>query len=277
MTFAWLGVVSVVLSATSTVTCGDRWVAPPLDASTVHAWTFSARRGDKVVFETFPDSAWPRPVNVQAELIDASTGTRLAFNNDKAFGDLHARVQACIPTTGDYVARVGVPAGSLGGSYVGTLQCTPADRRHDDCADAGTLSCGTVFWESAGPCLTNDFDAGPGGCTGYASTGGDAVFGLRVEAGWSLEVTLQSTADAVLLLVADCANVAASCVAGADRTLAGEPEELRYRFDAAGRWFLILDHHGGGQGDLRLHGELDCRSVAVESIPWSQLRRLYRE
>ena len=134
-----------------------------------------------------------------------------------------------------------------------------------------------MFYQNTARCLTNDFDPGATGCTGFAATGGDAVLGLRVEAGWLLEVSLASTADAVLYLVADCQDIQGSCIAGADRGIAGQTETLRYQFHEPGLWYLVLDHHGNGQGDLTLTGELSCETVAVQATTWTQVRRLYRE
>jgi hypothetical protein len=57
----------------------------------------------------------------------------------------------------------------------------------------------------------------------------------------------------------------------------GETETLRHQFDTAGLWYLVLDHHGNGQGDLTLTGALTCETVAVQAATWTQVRRLYRE
>ena len=107
--------------------------------------------------------------------------------------------------------------------------------------------------------------------------GGDAVLGLQVETGWLLDVTLQSTADAALYLVADCRDAATSCIAGADKGGAGEPETLHFQFHEPGTWYLILDHHGNGQGELTLTGDLFCEELAVQATTWTQVRSLYRE
>lgn len=268
---------AVVASIVTPLRCGDDLSAAALQHGEVHAYSFEALRGQHIVFETFQGADWPRPVNTRAALLQAATGETIATNDDKAFGDLFSRLTACIPSDGSYEVRVDVSPGSWPGAYDASLDCAAPQQHHDDCADAGEFTCGALFYQNTGRCLTDDFDPGDGGCTGFNATGGDAVLGLRVKPGWSLDVTLISTADAVLYLVADCQNIPGSCVAGVDRNLAGQAENLRYDFYETGVYYLIADHHGSGQGDLILTGELTCDTVAVQEATWTQVRRLYRE
>jgi hypothetical protein len=270
---------STLLPTPTVISCGDDWLAPPLAEvqPDVHVYRFPAQRGMHVVFETFQDDSWPRPVNTQVELFNADSGELIAQNNNKAFGDLYSRLFACIPVDGFYEAKVSAAPGSIGGAYAAKLSCESPQLHHDDCAQAGLFTCGPLSYENLTRCLTNDFDPGSEGCTGYPTTGGDAVLGIVVEAGSRLAVTMSSSADAALYLVGDCHDVMGSCVAGVDANLAGESETLNYTFDKPGVWYLVLDHHGGGQGTLRLSGNLDCATVSVQPRTWTQVRRLYRE
>ena len=269
--------VYAVAPAVSPVQCGDHWTAAALQPGEVHVYAFEALRGQHIVFETFQDPSWPRPVNTQVTLVDATSGVVIASNNDKAFGDLFSRLAACIPLDGSYEAHVDVSPGTWPGAYDASLTCAAPFLHQDDCTESGEFTCGALFYENVSRCLGNDFDPGERGCTGFAATGGDAVLGLRVEAGWRLDVTLQSTADAALYLAADCQDIPGSCVAGVDRGGAGAAETLRHQFHEAGFWYLILDHHGNGQGDLLLTGALSCATVAVQEATWTQVRRLYQE
>jgi len=90
---------SSLLPTFSVISCGDQWVAPPLAEvqPEVHVYRFHAQRGMHVVFETFRDDSWPRPVDTQVELVAVDSGAPIAQNNDKAFGDLYSRLIACIP------------------------------------------------------------------------------------------------------------------------------------------------------------------------------------
>ena len=268
--------IAAAASMVSTIECGDRWTAAALVQGEAHVYSFEALHGQHVRFETFQDAGWPRPVNTRVALRHAVSGDVIAMNNDKAFGDVFSKLEACIPQDGSYEMLVDVSSGSWPGAYEASFQCRPPFRHRDNCSEAGEFTCGALSYENGSRCLTDDFDPGGSGCTGFAATGGDAVLGLRVESGWSIDVTLQSTADAALYLVGDCQDIPGTCVAGADRGLAGEPETLRHSFHEPGFWYLILDHHGGGQGDLSLTGALSCDTVAIQEATWTQVRSLYR-
>ena len=268
---------TLAASTLAPIQCGDHWRAAAIEQGQLHVYSFQALHGQHVRFETFQDPGWPRPVNTRVQLVHAASREVIASNNDKAFGDVFSKLEACIPQDGCYEVLVDVPSGSWPGAYEASFECTAAFRHRDDCADSGEFTCGVLSYDNAARCLTDDFDPGVAGCTGFAATGGDAVLGLRVEPGWSLDVTLQSSADAVLYLVGDCQDIPGTCVGGADQGQAGEPERLRHHFYEAGFWYLVLDHHGGGQGQLSLTGELSCETVAVQEATWTRIRTLYRE
>lgn len=124
-----------------------------------------------------------------------------------------------------------------------TLQGPPAN---DQCAGAITIACGNISLSGNTFTAINNYDFQDTtlSCTEYSAGGRDVVYKLNATAGDSIWVRYQSSADASIYIVTDCAHVQDSCKAGADVNHQGQLEELRYGFPRTGTYYLILDSYG---------------------------------
>lgn len=265
------------LPASPYLRCGDTVAGATIAGPDANLrYVFAAGQGDRITFETFRDPA-QRPLNTVVEVRDACCRVTLASNNDKAFGDLYSRLSWCTPAAGRYCLVVRGYDGSVGG-FQATLECTASPEDHNDtCEAALSLPCGAFAFHGDTSCSANDYDPGQDGCTRFAATGSDVVYAVKAVPGMRLHLSYRSDADASIYIVRDCADIAGTCVAGADRTLLGEAEDLQLDFGDAGRYYVVLDHHGGGHGMFTLVGDLDCPAVAVETLPWQRVKRLYQD
>ena len=117
---------------------------------------------------------------------------------------------------------------------------------NDQCSGAITIPCGNISLSGDTFTATNNytFQDTTKSCTTHTADGRDVVYKLSALAGDSLWVDYQSLADGSIYLVTDCSNVQDSCVAGADETLQGQVEHLRYGFKRAATYYLIVDNWG---------------------------------
>jgi len=149
------------------------------------------------------------------------------------------------------------PASALNAS--GTALAGPPN---DQCAGAIAIPCGNVNLTGSTFTATNDYDFSdpPNSCTAGPAGGRDVVYSLNAVVGDSLWLDYTSTADAVMYLVRNCANVMASCSTGVDLTDVGGKESLRYKFKASGTYYLILDSYNpDSYGNWELNGQfLSC-------------------
>lgn len=117
---------------------------------------------------------------------------------------------------------------------------------NDQCSGAITIPCGNISLSGSTFTAKNDYDFPDTtlSCTTYSAGGKDVVYKLNANAGDSLWVNYQSSADASIYIVTDCAHVTDSCKVGADENHQGEMEQLRYRFPRTTTYYLILDSYG---------------------------------
>jgi len=120
---------------------------------------------------------------------------------------------------------------------------------------------------------TNNYDAGgSAGCTGYTSAGLDATYKIYLQEGESFTVSMLSAHDSAIWLVTDCANAAATCVAGADETVANQVETLAYSAAAAGWYYLIVDGYSGcGNATITIDAP-----VANENYQWGGVKAMFK-
>lgn len=133
---------------------------------------------------------------------------------------------------------------------------------NDNCAGAILIGCGNILLSGNTGEAANDYSFADTvlSCTGYASYGRDVVYKFNVGAGDSLWLDYRNVADGSIYLVTDCNNVDGTCVIGADQS--DEPnavESIRYRFQNAGIYYLILDSYGlNTSGPWTANGQLVC-------------------
>jgi hypothetical protein len=134
---------------------------------------------------------------------------------------------------------------------------------NDQCAGAIVLSCGNINESGNTATATNNYSFvdTTGSCTGYASYGNDVVYKVNVGAGDSIWVDYRNRLDGSIYIVTNCNDIENTCVAGADNeVLPNSVEELRYGFQTAGIYYIILDSHAvAPAGDLwTMSGQLIC-------------------
>lgn len=138
--------------------------------------------------------------------------------------------------------------GSAGGPYTLDAILAPAPIANDQCAGAIDVTMGGNFSGTTGNAM-NDYDPGTGGCTGSSETSSDVTYKVDLAAGERLQASLTAPWDSALYVVSDCANVAATCLAGQDD---GNPEQVDFTAQSAGTYFIVVDGYatGGGTFDL---------------------------
>ncbi|MDO9693428.1 MAG: hypothetical protein Q7W56_01710 [Candidatus Latescibacteria bacterium] len=120
---------------------------------------------------------------------------------------------------------------------------------------------------------TDNYNAGgTTGCTGYTSAGIDATYKIYLQVGENFTVSVQGTHDSAIWLVTDCANAAATCVAGADDTVGGQIETFSYAAAASGWYYLIVDGYSGcGLATVTIDAP-----VANEYQQWGGVKAMFK-
>lgn len=132
---------------------------------------------------------------------------------------------------------------------VDTLSPAP----NDLCINATPLAFGeTVTGDTSND--GNDLDLAYPSCGVYGTSGGDEFYALTLQPGQTLQATLESTANAALLLFEDCA--APCCWASADLRGSQATEVLRFTNPTTTALPLVLAVDGQGEGPFTLHVEL---------------------
>src|SRR2546425_7699588 len=67
-----------------------------------------------------------------------------------------------------------------------------------------------------------------------------------------------SGANGSVYIVADCNDVNGTCITGKDAAGTGQPENLRYKFNFSGTYYVILDSRSAGTGTWSATGALIC-------------------
>lgn len=233
------------------VACGDDINPANLTAGDQDWSQFTMTAGDQATLTTYSiDGA---STDTYLELYANDCATMLAYNDDGA-GNLYSLIQNFVaPYTGVYNVKVRGYGSSTTGNYGLSIRCStpPPPQGNDTCAgaiDIPRCSAGSLNGDTGS--MNNDYDPGSGGCaSGYAEAGKDAVYVMNLQAGDVVDLSYtQISYDTSFYIVTDCANVAGSCVAGADDTFTGEAETIHYVAAAAGAYYVILDSYGTGTG-----------------------------
>lgn len=188
------------------------------------------------------------PGTCVAGVNNTGTGATEAFNYKFAF-------------TGTYFLILDSDGNDTFGSWTlnGSLVCAQPPPANDQCAGAPPIYCGPFSLSGSTALATDDYDLPDTSCTGYQTLGPDVVYRVDAAPGESLWVDYQSTADASVYIVTNCANVAGSCVAGSDNTGTNGVEHLEYKFPSRGAYYLILDSYDYNvPGDWTANGALIC-------------------
>ena len=116
----------------------------------------------------------------------------------------------------------------------------------DTCADAIEVDISSGGATVNGMAATNA--EGAPGCTGWSANGLDSFYWVTLAEGDSINIVESSAFDNSLYLFTDCADVAGTCVAGADDTLTGEDEVIDYTVPAGagGVYYIGADTYSGG-------------------------------
>lgn len=131
-------------------------------------------------------------------------------------------------------------------------------------------------------CTANDdYDADEyeTSCTGYISTGRDVVYKVYLHAGEPFVARAQGDFDVVLWLVTDCADPAATCVIGSDRTVTEGVEQIPptdepgWLPDADGWYYLIVDAYEGAECGV-VTVDIDA-PTPNEALSWGGVKTLY--
>ena len=118
-----------------------------------------------------------------------------------------------------------------------------------------------------------DYDPGEPwpSCTGSHAYGPDVVYQMQLYAGDVVDLIFTPwRTDGAIYIVTDCANVARSCVAGADNNLYAQPEYLHYVAPTAGDYFVIIDgYYQYSAGEFDLAYNITCPSSETTESPIS--------
>ena len=168
-------------------------------------------------------------------------------------------------TAGTYYMIIDSFGDNVGGpwSAIGQLICVvqPPPPVNDRCITATLIPCGLFSFSGTTEFATNDYQFASAGasCFGSAAQGKDVVYRLDVGAGDSVWVNYNSSTDGCVYLVSDCNDVTGTCIAGADKVGANLTEQLRYRFNFGGTYYLILDSKSPNSfGTWTMNGEYVC-------------------
>lgn len=159
----------------------------------------------------------------------------------------------------------------------------PGAPANDTCAGAAAdtayvlTTVGPFAWDADNTTATADYPLPSGSCTGYSHTGRDLAWAVDVPAQHEITATMTTTGpwDDTLFLVTDCANAAATCLAG-DNAL---PDGSRVLWANPGagtqRVYLIASGYSTGAGAFQVTGFLRP-ATPVESFSWGRVKAGYR-
>ncbi len=163
---------------------------------------------------------------------------------------------------------------------VAVSACESADCNfppHDICDDA-VLFCGdvSIYCLDNTTGMTNDYDPGYGGCTGYTAAGPDVVYRIVLLPGGTIDASMDGAFDASLYMVTDCADPAGSCVVGSDSSYGDEA--ISFLSPDGGIYYLIADGYGSySYGEFLLTiNIMGGGPSAVQPTSWSGVKAMYR-
>jgi hypothetical protein len=235
--------------------CGDVVNPAYLDVNDLDWYSWNMNAGDQVTCGT--DAVYGGDnTDTYIELFAGDCTTLLAQDDDGGPGFYSLISNFAAPYTGTYFLKVRGYTCLNTGPYKFYINCiAPPPAGNDLCSGAIEIprgSSGSLNGDTSN--AQNDYDPGPGGCTGYSAAGLDVVYFVNALAGDVLDLTyLQQNTDTSFYIVTDCSNVAGSCVAGADQTVPPDPEVIHYVATTSGIYYIILDsysHESGGPWTL---------------------------
>jgi hypothetical protein len=239
----------------------DFWV---LNVNVTGAWTINTDAG---VAPALGDS--------KLYLYGSDGTTQLAYDDDSGPG-LYSQFTYNFTATGTYYLKVIGYSASYTGGYVLNVGSPVPPPANDTCAGAIEIP----FVEGFSVVTTtmgavSDYNLTLADCTGYTTAGPDIVYTVTMAA--EQEITLvwtPVTFDAALYVVTDCANPAATCVAGADDGGSGGAETVSFQntTGVTTTYFIICDAYGTGSGPATLSIQA---AVATEATTWGTLKALY--
>ena len=240
--------------------------------------SFTANAGERITIATDANGAGSAG-DTRIRLFNNS-GATLATDDDSGPGLYSLISNFVAPYTGTYYVGIAGFNATFTGNYLAAITCLPPPPANDVCAGASELPCGVIALSGSTVDYTHNytpFNSGLGGCTGFTAFGRDLVYRIDADANDMLSVVYTSTADGSIYLITNCASPTTTCVAGADATLAGEPELLNYQFPSAGTYYLIIDSFGTNTfGDYTLEGTLECGVVPTQVSSWGRVKTTYR-
>ncbi|MEZ5063688.1 MAG: choice-of-anchor J domain-containing protein [bacterium] len=154
---------------------------------------------------------------------------------------------------------------------------------NDDCA--GALAGGFRFGPAVATVVVNgdtrfathDYSLGASDCTGAVQTGRDVVWMVEVPAAHRFSAVLDPSGDwlGTLFLIEDCANAAATCVAG-DRGFSGTARvEIANETAATREYRLVVTGDGSDAGEFALTATIEP-GVGVEALGFGVLKSMHR-
>jgi hypothetical protein len=199
------------------------------------AYAVSLRAGDQLNSTVTPDGSYDVSLYLVGNCSDVN-GSCIA-GSDQSTGSAPETIDAVVPQAGLYYLIVDGFDASAGGT--GTIQATVA--HGDTCPDAYTVGANGGVFQGTTAGYNNDYGSSDPStsCTNFAQQGADAVYRLTLDAGKSLDASLDSTWDSALYLITDCSASATSCVAGSD---SGNPERVTFTNSsgAPATYYLIV-------------------------------------
>ncbi len=269
------------LATAQLLNCGDVLRPATIGAANDTDYVkFTATAGTVAAVGTDADGTTSQLTDSRIRLFNES-GAVLASDDDSGPG-LYSLITFTATYTGTYYAGFAGYSSSYTGVYKGFVTCTAPQPppANDLCAGGIAIECGVINFSGSTVSATNDYTpiaTGTGGCTGYAALGKDVVYTINGSGGDVLDVSYTNAVDGSIYLITDCANAAASCVAGADAALSGAAEHLVYTLPSSGVYYLICDSYGTSTGGAyTLTGSYTCPATAANRKTWGSLKSIYR-
>lgn len=161
--------------------------------------------------------------------------------------------------------------GNNAGAFILDVTTSPAARGGETCESAVVVPVAGGSFRSTTAGLMHRYNP-PLSCTGFREQGADRAYRLHSQEGDVVEVqsAFDAGLDGALYVVRDCNNIM-SCIAGADRNPAGQPEDLRYVARGAADHYIIVTSYapgssGGHDLAVRPYSGATCQSAAPLNI-----------